>query len=118
MTNTINSMYAQLVYMLGIGFGLLLIPNTILSIFSVLPSNDGWIRVIGALALALVIEYYTMIKQQNTAFFMGTVWGRYLFCGVLALLVALGYLEKPVYLFAILEAGLAVWTHLSLKKLT
>lgn len=109
-------MYAQLIYMLGMGFGLLLIPNTILSLFGVPPTNDGWIRVVGALALALTVEYYTMIKQQNTTFFMGTVWGRYLFCAILALLVTMGYLEKPVYLFAILEAGLAVWTHLSLKK--
>jgi hypothetical protein len=116
MKNTINSMYAQLVYMLGMGFSLLLVPNFVLSLFGVSPTNDGWIRIVGALALTLVVEYYTMIQQQNTAFFMGTVWGRYLFCGILVLLVALGYVEKPVYLFAVLEAGLAGWTHFSLKK--
>jgi hypothetical protein len=116
MKNTMNAMYAQLIYMLGMGFGLLLMPNLMLSIFGIPPTNEGWIRIVGALSLVLTIEYYPMLKQQNTTFFWGTVWSRYLFCATLVLLVALGYLEKPVVLFAILEAGLAVWTHFSLKK--
>jgi hypothetical protein len=118
MKNAINSMYAQLLYMLGMGLGLLLVPNFILSVFGVSPTNEGWIRIVGALALALTVEYYFMIKQQNANFFWGTIWGRYFFCGLLVILVALGYVEKPVLIFAVLEAGLAVWTHFSLKKLT
>jgi hypothetical protein len=116
MKNATNSMYAQIAYMVGMGVGLLLMPNFVLDLFGISTPTDGWVRVVGALALVLALEYYLMVKVENIDFYKGSVWGRYLFCAILAVLVTMGYLDKPVYLFAIAEAGLALWTQLSLKK--
>jgi hypothetical protein len=116
MKNIINSMYAQVIYMFCMGIGLLFVPNFILSLFGVAPTDEGWIRIIGALALALTIEYYAVIKQQNLDFFKGTVWSRYIFCGILVVLVLLNFVVKPVLVFAILEGSLGIWTHFALKN--
>ncbi len=109
-------MYAQLAYMLGMGIGLLLMPNFVLSLLGISPASDNWIRVVGALALTMSLEYYWMIKQQSVPFFWASVWGRYLFCSLLIIIVTLGFVEKPVYALAALEIGLTIWTHLSLRK--
>jgi hypothetical protein len=116
MKNATNSMYAQVAYMLGMGIGLLFMPNFVLDLFGISAVTDNWVRVVGALALVLALEYYCMVKVENVDFYNASVWGRFLFCAILVLLVTMGYLDKPVYLFAVAEAGLALWTQMALKK--
>ncbi|OWY24254.1 hypothetical protein C7N43_16355 [Sphingobacteriales bacterium UPWRP_1] len=116
MKNVSSAIYAQLIYMLGMGVGLLFFPNLLLGIFSISPATDVWVRVVGALALVLTFYYYTMLRQQNTTFFWATVWGRYAFCITLAGLVAFGFGETPLYLFAALEFLLAGWAHFALTN--
>ena len=47
-------MYAQIVYMAGMGLPFLVAPNIMLPMLGLEPTNDIWIRVLGMLALALV----------------------------------------------------------------
>lgn len=117
MKNLQTSMYAQVAYMLGMGLGLLVIPNLLLPLFGLPQTTDVWVRVLGALALVLCTYYYAMIKQQNTTYYRATVWGRYGFCVALVALVVLGYGAKPMLIFAVAEAVLAGWTHFALGKL-
>lgn len=117
MKNVQTSMYAQLVYMLGMGLGLLFIPNLLLPVFGLAEPADVWVRVLGALALVLCTYYYAMIKQQNTTYYRATIWGRYGFCAALTALVVLGFAEKPLLIFAAAEAALAGWTHFALGNL-
>jgi hypothetical protein len=116
MNNLITSMYAQTLYMLGMGLGFLLIPNVILPLFGLNPTNEVWIRVLGALATGFAGYYYAMIQQKNITYFWATVWGRYWFCACLAVLAFLHTGLAPLYLFAMLETGLAVWAHLALRQ--
>jgi hypothetical protein len=116
MNNLITSMYVQTLYMLGMGLGFLLIPNFILPLFGFSPTNEVWIRVLGALAAGFAGYYYTMIQQKNLTYFWATVWGRYWFCGCLAVLAFLQIGSAALYLFALLETGFAVWTHFALLQ--
>lgn len=117
MKNLLNSIYAQIGYMVGMGFGFLVMPNVVLPLFGFSPVDDIWIRVLGALAIGVAGYYFMMSRERSLPFFTATVWGRYWFCGCLFLLTALRFGEKPLYLFAVLETGLAVWTHLALSKI-
>lgn len=116
MKNVTNSMYAQFGYMIIAGGGFLFMPNFVLSIFGMQPVDDVWIRVLGLLALVFATYYLTMIQNSVIPYFRASVWGRYLFCGGLAAFVLLGIGEKPLILFAAAEGGLAVWTHLAMKR--
>lgn len=117
MNSLVSAMYAQIFYMIGMGVGFLFIPNIILPLFGFAPSNEVWIRILGALALCFASYYYAMTSQQNITFFWATVWGRYGFCACLAVLVLLQIGPTPLYLFAALETVLAIWTHWALLKL-
>ncbi len=116
MKNVSNSMYAQIAYMVLAGTGFLFMPNVILQVLGMQPVDDVWIRIIGLLALVLASYYWVMTKNSILPFFKVSVWGRYGFCAGLVALVLFNLGEKPLILFAALETGLAVWTHLALRK--
>lgn len=108
-------MYAQIVYMVIAGSGFLLMPNVVLSLFGMQPVGDVWIRVLGLLALVFAYYYLVMTQNQVIAYFRASIWGRYVFCAGLAVLVLMKLGEPPLLLFAVLEAGLAAWTQLALR---
>lgn len=106
-------MYAQIVYMAGMGLPFLFAPNLMLPMLGLEPTNEIWIRVLGMLVVALLVYYSTSIRQNNIAFARASVQGRLVFClGLTGL--ALVYSQYVFILFAVVEAGLAVWTHRTL----
>jgi hypothetical protein len=116
MKQTIRSMYAQVAYMTGMGLGLLLVPDLLLTLLGMPPAADGWIRVLGALALTFAGYYFTLTRLEYAAFFHASVWGRYFFCSCLVVLAATGLGPRMLYLFAAAEALLAAWTQISLRR--
>lgn len=113
MANWKNSMYAQIVYMAGMGLPFLFAPNLMLPMLGLEPTNEIWIRILGMLVVALVVYYTLSIREDNIAFARASVRGRLIFClGLTGL--ALVYGQYIFILFAVLEAGLAVWTHRTL----
>jgi len=53
MKNVITSMYAQLIYMMGMGVGFLFLPHLVLPLFGFADTSEVWIRVLGALVLGV-----------------------------------------------------------------
>ena len=111
------SLQAQVAYMLGMGFGLLLVPNLVLPLFQLSTTSEVWVRIIGALALTFSSYYYACIKTEHLPFYRITVWGRYFFCSCLIVLALTGMGELPILIFSFTELALAIWTHISLKKI-
>lgn len=109
-------MYAQMFYMVGMGVGFLFIPNVILPVFGLQTTDEVWIRILGALVVVFSGYYFVMIKEKSLPFFRASTVGRYVFCASLVAFVLLGLGEKPLYLFVALETGLAIWTHMALRK--
>lgn len=115
MANWKTSMYAQLVYMIGMGLPFLLAPNFMLPMLGLERTDEIWIRILGMLVMAISLYYFYAIQEGNTAFARVSVRGRLLFCvGLTAL--ALIYHQYIFVFFAILEAGLAVWTQRTLPS--
>lgn len=106
-------MYAQLVYMIGMGLPFLLAPNLMLPMLGLEPTNEIWIRILGLLVLAISLYYFFAIREDNVAFARTSVIGRLVFCAGLAALAVM-YNQYIFVLFAALEVGLAVWTQRTL----
>ena len=116
MKNITNSLYIQMIYMLGMGAGFLFMPNVVLPIFGFETTNEVWIRVLGALVIGFAGYYFTCIKSEHVPYVKVTVWVRYWFCGSLVVLAAMKLGGSMLYVFATVETILAVWTHWALKK--
>lgn len=113
MTNWKTSMYAQIAYMAGMGLPFLFAPNLMLPILGLEPTQEIWIRILGMLVLTLVVYYTLSVRRNNLEFARASVLGRLVFCLGLTVL-ALVYDTYIFILFAILEAGLAIWTRRTL----
>jgi len=116
MTSTAKSVFYYSFYMMGMGLGLLFIPNLILGIFGFAPTNDIWIRILGLFAFCAGMLYFYCGRTNQTGFlrisvaerivfFLGVV-GIVLFLRVNPLLIAIGSVD----LFG------AIWTALTLRK--
>ena len=116
MQKTYKSLYGQLAYALFSGLQLLFIPNTLLAMFGLPPTNELWIRVLGMVVLAISFYYYAMIHHGTPQVVRATVYGRLFFCAGLLAFVLLGMADNPLIIFAVIEIGLALWTWQEVKK--
>ena len=98
------------IYLVVIGTGFILMPNTILPLFKFPKTNEPWIRVMGAVVLVLGFYYIIAAQNELSSFFWATVFGRF---GVLILFSSLVIFRKTkpmLILFGIIYAIGAVWT--------
>ncbi len=103
----------QIAYMAGVGTGFLFAPSFVTGLLHLGPSEEVWIRVVGALALLLCFYYYAAVQAEALWFAKTTVWGRYGF--VVVLLVLAYFFHLPMLaLVGATEGLLAVWTHTTL----
>ena len=65
MNEPITSLRVWSYYVLGIGAGLLLIPNVIIGVFGIAETSEVWIRVVGLVAIALGIIYFDGARRQD-----------------------------------------------------
>ena len=102
------------IYLVVIGPGFMLIPNTILPLFKFPKTNEPWIRVLGAVVLILGFYYIIAAQNELSSFFWASVVGRF---GILILFSSLVIFKKAkpmLILFGIIDAAGAVWTLLVL----
>ena len=103
MTPTAKSVFYYSFYMMGMGLGLLFIPNLILGVFGFEPTNDIWIRILGLFAICAGMLYFYCGRTNQTgffrisvteriAFFLGMV-GIVLFLRANPLLIAIGSVD-------------------------
>jgi len=115
MKNWQTSLYGQIAYLGLTGAGLLFMPQVVTTLLKLGPSEEVWIRVVGAIALMLCLYYYAGIKNNALWFARISVWGRYFIGGSLVVLALI--FEIPMLIgLAVVEAGLAAWTHWSVGR--
>lgn len=110
MSSSAISMFVFGIYVILLGMSQIFIPNKILPILKLPPTDEPWIRVLGVI-LAILGFYYMMAAQHEiTIFFWATIIGRF---GVLIgfVLLVLFKKAKPVLIiFGVIDTLGAIWT--------
>ncbi len=116
MSKAAISLRAFSVYMFLLGLLLLLDPNLLFRFLGIPQTREIWIRIVGL--LVLILGYYDLMASRTEAveFFRWSVHVR-LFAAVLLIgFVATNMAPAILILFALVDAGAAIWTALSLRR--
>lgn len=104
------------VYLIGMGAGLVFMPNTVLGMLGFPPTTDIWINVVGVLALVLAYYYIQAGRSDVRAFAEWTVPARigvFIFFSAFALMGMTGMMM--IALGAVDLLG-ALWTGWALRQ--
>ncbi len=103
------------IYLIVIGLGFLLMPNTVLGLFGISPTTEPWIRVVAMLLLILAYYYIQTARNEDKAFFRLTVHGRASVIVFFIAFVLLGIAPAALIMFGVVDLLAAVWTALALR---
>jgi hypothetical protein len=116
MSPAAKSLFVFGIYAVAAGAGLLLMPGFALGILGFPPAQDGWVRVVGA--LAIVVGAYHILGARNNLlpYIRASVWGRIGFAVLLGSLVVSSVMSISLLLFAAIDLAGAVWTAIALRR--
>ena len=115
MNEPITSLRVWSYYVLGIGAGLLLIPNLVLGLFGMADTSEVWIRVAGLVAIALGIVYFDGARRQDVGVARASVPARLTAVVAFIALWATGGPWQLLIFGAVDLAGL-LWTWTALRS--
>ncbi|MEP6820512.1 MAG: hypothetical protein ABJA18_13330 [bacterium] len=120
MSRAARSLLAFGVYLVGLGLLLLFVPNLILQVFGVPPTNEVWIRINGMFVLCLSFYYVQAARHNLRVFIRWTVWARVAVIFCFAAFVLLVSAPRALLLFGLVDLLSAIWTWraLEVEKLT
>ena len=116
MSQAAKSLFVFGTYLCGLGLILLLVPNLMLQVFGVPPTNEVWIRINGMFVLCLSFYYVQAARNELTIFIRWTVWTRVAVIFFFAAFVLLVSAPKALLLFGVVDLLAAIWTWIALKK--
>ena len=116
MSRAAKSLFIFGIYLCGLGLILLLVPNLILQIFGVPPTNEVWIRINGMFVLCLSFYYVQTARHELTIFIRWTVGTRIAVIFCFAAFVLLLSAPKALLLFGLIDLLSAIWTLFALKR--
>jgi hypothetical protein len=102
-------------YIVGLGLLLATAPALVVGPFGFPEPQEPWIRVLGVVVFVLGCYYAQAARQEVTAFFRWTVWGRCVILAGFTLLVVAGQVAPALVLFGVVDAAGAAWTALELR---
>ena len=116
MSKTAFTIKASCCYILALGFGLVLVPNLVLSLLQMPPTSDVWIRVLGVVIINIGIFFWVAARTEAVALFRASVYVRPLALLWFGAFVALGLVSWVLLVFGVIEAAGALWTWLALRS--
>jgi hypothetical protein len=116
MSKSARSMFVFSFYAYVFGAILVLIPNTLLRLFSDPPTNEVWIRIVGMLVFLLGFYYFQAARNELKKFFQWSVYTRTAVLLFLIAFVIAGLAPPKLILFGVIDAAAAFWTQLSLRS--
>ena len=115
MSRAARSVFVFGLYLVVVGFALILFPNPLFSVLRLPASHEVWPRVVGVLALVLAHYYVQAARHEVVAFFRWTVSARIMVFVVFALFVLLGVAPVPLAVLGAVDLSAALWTALALR---
>lgn len=116
MSSGAKSLFAFGIYAVAAGVGLLLMPSFVLGILGFPPALDGWVRVVGALAIFVGAYHIVGARNELLPYIRASIWGRIGFAILLSGLVAASVMPRSLLLFAVIDLAGAVWTFIALRQ--
>jgi hypothetical protein len=116
MSHAAKSLFVFGIYLCGLGLILLLVPNLLLRVFGVPPTNEVWIRINGMFLICLSFYYVQAARSELRTFIRWTVWARIAVIFYFTAFVLLVSAPKALLLFGLIDLLSAIWTLLALKK--
>ena len=111
-----RSVFIFSLYLFALGWGLILIPNVILSLFGLPASNEVWIRMLGMMTFFVGVFQFQAARKDQRDFFQMTVILRFsVFVFVSAFILA-GFAPPIFLLVAVVDVVGASWTWLALRQ--
>jgi hypothetical protein len=104
------------IYLLGLGLGLVFVPNRLLSIFGMPHTDEVWVRVVGVLVFNIGVYYWFAAKAEAAEVFRASIYTRVLVLGSFAAFAALGLASPVLVLFGAADFAGALWTFAALRK--
>lgn len=105
------------IYVFVAGASLLLLPTFIPSLTGLSIPQDVWVRVTGAIAVALSYYYFDAARRNNLAFIESTVIGRAIFAIAITGLIVFGYAPINMIIFPIIDLLGAAWSFYALREM-
>jgi hypothetical protein len=103
-------------YLLILGLVLILVPNLLLALFRMPPTQEVWIRVLGVAVFNFGLGYWAAARSESVEFFRMSVYGRPTVLLCFAAFVLLGLASPMLLLFGVVEVAGALWTWLALRS--
>jgi hypothetical protein len=103
------------VYLIGMGGGLVAIPNTVLGLLGLPPTNEIWIRVLGVVTLVLAFYYIQASRANLRSFAEWTVPARGAVFLFFTGFVLVGWVGPIMILLGSVDLLGAVWTGWALR---
>src|SRR4030095_3378609 len=116
MSKAVRSQIVYSVYLGVSGIGMSLIPNTLLHILRIPPTHEVWVRLFGALSVALAAKGYFAARRNIVATLKFDIYTRIGVGTFLTILVILGISPPIMEIFAIVDILASVWTQLALNS--
>jgi hypothetical protein len=115
-TRAARSIYVFGIYLLVMGGVLIGSPNTLLGILHLPPTDEPWIHVLGVPVMAIGMFHVVGARAELVAFFRASIWVRLFVLLSFVVLAALRIVPPIVIGFGLVDAGGALWTHLTMGK--
>ncbi len=103
-------------YLYLVGISLILMPNFLLTIMQIPPTNEVWIRVSGVLVLCLGYYYHRSGVENNTTFIKHTIPTRILVFVSFTIFASLNLVSPMLIIFGTADLVGALITWRSLQK--
>ena len=102
-------------YLIGMGVGLVFMPNTVLGILNLPPTNEVWIHVVGVLALVLAFYYIQAARANLRPFAEWTVLPRVAVFLFFTGFVLAGWVGPIMIALGLVDLLGALWTGWALR---
>ncbi|MFY9622126.1 MAG: hypothetical protein WAM70_17900 [Pyrinomonadaceae bacterium] len=114
MSNTAVSIAVYATYLGGAGVGFMFIPNVLLQVLGLPPTNDVWIRLFGLLAVVLAAKGYWAARRNHVALMQFDVYTR-TFAGIfITMLVVIGLAPRLMLILAGIDIVASIWTQVAI----
>jgi hypothetical protein len=116
MSHPALSVYVASWYVIGLGCGLILIPNIVLNLFGLPQTDEIWIRMLGMMTLFLGIFQLQIARAELRSFFRLSIILRLSVVGFVTAFIVTG-LAAPVFmLISVMDVLGAGWTWVALNR--